>query len=1137
MSIHNDQQKRSDTPAKNRSIRIFLSSTFRDMMEERDVLMTHTWPELRQFCRERQVEIVEVDLRWGITEEQSTRKETLKLCLDEIRVCRPFFIGILGERYGWMPTDDAFTADLKEEQPWIEELYGKSVTELEILHGVLKNPEMAGRAFFYFRDPEYAQEHGINFLPENDGAAEMQTDLKNRIRATCSAKNIPLHEKYTDPKELATLILEQLKKAIDQQFPKDSIPDPLDREALEHEAFAEIRRRTYIGSPDYFDTLNKHIAGEGAPLVLIGESGSGKSSLLANWIHHHLQTHPEDYIFQHYVGGSPDSADHWKLMTRLVAEIKRWTDDPDELPSSNDDLLRDFPLWLSKARIKAQRNKLRFIVILDALNQLEDKEYCRLLGWLPDHPFIGALRLIVSTRATETLEVIEKRNWKKLIIRELTEDERRRISIEYLKRFGKKLDSLRLDRITKSTAASNPLYLKTLIDELRITGTHEQLDEKLNYYLEANDIPTLLAKVLHRYKNDYEHDRKNLVSDALGLIWAARQGLTETELMQLLRPAHLPQLPKIIWTPLRAALEDGLVNRGGILSFSHDFLHTAVETVFLPDLDTIDNFRITLADYFECQHPDERNSDELPWLLLQVEMFERLRNCLLDIDHFMEICKRDEGELLRYWVFLNEEGTMGAAYLDSFMKWFEEVDRIQEWVSLAANELGMFLNNAAFHKETEFLYRLSLRIDEECFGQSHPRMARGLNNLAGVFISTNRLGEAEPLFRRALHINEHNFGKNHRYVGISLNNLADVLERINQLDEAEKLFRRALQIYEGTYGNSHANLTPMINNLAGILNYTNRHVEAEPMMLRALKIDEESFGENHPNVANDLRRLAGLFIGTNRLAEAERIMTRALKIDEETFGGNHPSVASDLLRLAGILNDTSRHIEAESLMLRALKIYEETFDENHPSIAAVLSTLGHLYFGTNRFDEAEPLFKRALQINEKSFGVDHPNVARDLNNMAGLLQATNRLGEIEPLFRRALQINEKSFGNYHPNVAIVLRNLAGLLKTTNRLDEAEPLFRRALNINEKSFGNDHPDVAIDLNNLAGLLTASDRLDEAEPLAKRQIEIFIHFTSITGHTNPYMQKAIKNYTWLLQELEWSEKQITNHLKKMGLRFKM
>jgi hypothetical protein len=41
----------------NRRIRVFVSSTFRDMMGERDELMTHAWPELRRLCRERQVEL------------------------------------------------------------------------------------------------------------------------------------------------------------------------------------------------------------------------------------------------------------------------------------------------------------------------------------------------------------------------------------------------------------------------------------------------------------------------------------------------------------------------------------------------------------------------------------------------------------------------------------------------------------------------------------------------------------------------------------------------------------------------------------------------------------------------------------------------------------------------------------------------------------------------------------------------------------------------------------------------------------------------------------------------------------------------------------------------------------------------
>lgn len=72
-----------------RTIRGFISSTFRDTIEERDALMTHAWPALRRLYQERHVELVEVDLRWGIAESHSTRRETLKLCLDEIRACRP----------------------------------------------------------------------------------------------------------------------------------------------------------------------------------------------------------------------------------------------------------------------------------------------------------------------------------------------------------------------------------------------------------------------------------------------------------------------------------------------------------------------------------------------------------------------------------------------------------------------------------------------------------------------------------------------------------------------------------------------------------------------------------------------------------------------------------------------------------------------------------------------------------------------------------------------------------------------------------------------------------------------------------------------------------------------------------------
>lgn len=57
-----EQPKSTSTPQQ-RVVRVFISSTFRDMQAERDELMKFAFFELRKKCRERRVEFVEVDLR------------------------------------------------------------------------------------------------------------------------------------------------------------------------------------------------------------------------------------------------------------------------------------------------------------------------------------------------------------------------------------------------------------------------------------------------------------------------------------------------------------------------------------------------------------------------------------------------------------------------------------------------------------------------------------------------------------------------------------------------------------------------------------------------------------------------------------------------------------------------------------------------------------------------------------------------------------------------------------------------------------------------------------------------------------------------------------------------------------------
>src|SRR5438552_8621310 len=89
--------------SEDRQIRVFISSTFRDMQAERDYLVKFIFPHLRKLCESRHVSFGEVDLRWGITDKETAEGKVLPLCMQEIEGCHPYFIGLLGDRYGWIP--------------------------------------------------------------------------------------------------------------------------------------------------------------------------------------------------------------------------------------------------------------------------------------------------------------------------------------------------------------------------------------------------------------------------------------------------------------------------------------------------------------------------------------------------------------------------------------------------------------------------------------------------------------------------------------------------------------------------------------------------------------------------------------------------------------------------------------------------------------------------------------------------------------------------------------------------------------------------------------------------------------------------------------------------------------------------
>ena len=67
-----------------RNVRVFLSSTFRDMHAERDHLIKVTFPALRERLLPHRVELYDIDLRWGITEDEAVTRHAEEYALRRI---------------------------------------------------------------------------------------------------------------------------------------------------------------------------------------------------------------------------------------------------------------------------------------------------------------------------------------------------------------------------------------------------------------------------------------------------------------------------------------------------------------------------------------------------------------------------------------------------------------------------------------------------------------------------------------------------------------------------------------------------------------------------------------------------------------------------------------------------------------------------------------------------------------------------------------------------------------------------------------------------------------------------------------------------------------------------------------------
>ncbi|XP_022081872.1 telomerase protein component 1-like [Acanthaster planci] len=626
-----------------RAVRLFVSSTFQDFYNEREVLVKKVFPELREWCESLRLHLVECDLRWGVPKNPTTRT-VVTTCMEEIVRCHAdadgegFFLNMLGNRYGWIPPKEEVPNDIAEEYKWV---HSTSITHMEILLGAYRsrNPNAA----FFVRDSSgftemIPLENQKQFVEPTEVGKLQLKELKSRLQQRFPGQVFPysceLDDDTQDSKvklkgldEFGRQVLEFFKKAIEKKFPpSDSVaPTPEKLEQEQHDIYMEQKGKLVFGRDGEIGRmmdLARGVPGDAETeageerhhMVVVADPGEGKSSLMARFV---MEAKKAGFaVFYHFVGCTAESNLPSSILKRLVDKLEElypdvcaYTPEKEEDASKAKKTVDEVNALKMAAYLKTlEEAGTQFLIVVDAVNQMmkEDNRY----GWLPS-TLAGNLRCVVSTtREDRTLEELRQRcpDATELTLTALGVTARKEIVTNYFKRYNKTLDSEQLDLLTGSEGARNALWLSLSCEELRVFGVFEQVTDRIREL--PDSLEGLIEIILARLVSD---DETGMVQKMLHYLQCVPEGLKETELQALLGDIDgeaCTPAPALHWAMARRTLKPFLRNSGAYgqverLQFFHLALNKAVQKRLSEDYDLKKKCHRELADYYQYHCHDE----------------------------------------------------------------------------------------------------------------------------------------------------------------------------------------------------------------------------------------------------------------------------------------------------------------------------------------------------------------------------------------------------------------------------------------------------------------------------------------------------------------------------------------------------
>ncbi|GIF23585.1 hypothetical protein Ate02nite_63150 [Paractinoplanes tereljensis] len=442
---------------------------------------------------------------------------------------------------------------------------------------------------------------------------------------------LPLLDRDDQPTTVCDAVWRHLGGIIRAACARDDSRSPREVERDAHAGFRDERAAVVAGRASELARIAAYLGStEPAPLAVLGDFGSGKSALMARAA---VEAGGQPNVVHRFVGATAASTSGVRLLGGIGAEVAALFGVVVDPPAGPRDLTGWFPEQL--ARASADRP---LVVFIDALDQLAGTDAARTLAWLP-HELPPGVRMVVSAAPGAVTDVLQGRQPASAIVRlaPLPVPSGAAALDEWLRADGRTLQPDQRDAVLASFARGGlPLQLRLAFEEARRWRSFEPGTEL------ADDPRVLIRLMVERLAAETRHGRV-LTERALGYLAAARHGMTEDELLDVLSADDVvradlrrrfpkspvtDRVPDVVWSRLFDDLEPYLTTRDTDGTATLGFFHRQLADVAVADLVRTDRYG-SLADYF-ASRPDRRRLTELPWSLAHARRWDQFVGTVVD---------------------------------------------------------------------------------------------------------------------------------------------------------------------------------------------------------------------------------------------------------------------------------------------------------------------------------------------------------------------------------------------------------------------------------------------------------------------------------------------------------------------------